>query len=151
MSNNLNFTEEISNKIIMLLDGWVIEEPVTPNNSSDELDPFLTIHNDSYNKIVSCNEVRAFYDLAVTKALIYCNRLNIDDLDQGTANFFINGVCYWAASSLWQKYNIRVNNDDLEDMYVQSYGGLLYKQGKEILNIFVQSSMSNFHGTKKWV
>lgn len=151
MSNNLDFTEEISNKIIGLLDGWVIEEPVTPNNSSennDELDPFLT-DSSVPNKKVSCSEVQALYGLTVTKALMYCNRLNIDDLDTTTASFFIDGLCYWTASSLWQKYNIRVTNDDLEDQYIQSYGGLLYKQGKDILDRFIVTRISNYHGKQR--
>lgn len=149
MSNNLDFTEEISNKIIGLLDGWVIEEPVTPNNSSDnnELDPFLTTPTKA-NKVVSSGEVEVLYDFSVTQALMYCNRLNIDDLDTVTADFFINGVCYWTASNMWQKYNIRVSNDDLEDQYIQSYGGLLYKKGKNILDRFVVTRMSNYHGKK---
>ena len=150
MANSLDYTEAIGEKIINLLDGWVIEEPVTPNNSSEnnELDPFLTSPTTG-NKIVSSGEVQTFYELSVTQALMYTNRLNIEDLDTVTSNFFIDGLCYWSASNLWQKYNIRVSNDDLEDQYVQSYGGLLYKKGKEILDRFVVTRMSNYHGEKQ--
>lgn len=156
MTNALTYSEEIGQKIIGLLDNWVIEESVTPNNSSENndnegssIEPFLEEVTPTPNKKITSVEVESFYNLTITKGLMYCNRLNIDDLDTVTSQFFIDGLCYWSASSLWQKYNIRVTNDDLEDQYIQSYGGLLYKQGKEILDRFKVTRISNYHGTKK--
>ena len=156
MTNDLTYSEEIGQKIIGLLDNWVIEEPVTPNNSSENenneesnINPFLEDVTPTPNKKITENEAETFYNLTVTKGLMYCNRLNIDDLDTVTSQFFIDGLCYWTASSLWQKYNIRVSNDDLEDQYIQSYGGLLYKQGKDILDRFVVTRISNYHGDKE--
>ena len=68
---------------------------------------------------------------------MHTNRLNVEDLSELEEEMFIKGVCLLAASDLWNKYNIRVNNEDMEDVYVQSYGGLLYKQALNILNSFI--------------
>lgn len=156
MTSALTYSEEIGQKIIGLLDNWVIEEPVTPNKSSENtnnetgsIEPFIEDCTPTPNKTITGAEAESFFNLTVTKALMYCNRLNIDDLDTVTSAFFLDGVVYWTASSLWQKYNIRVANDDLEDQYIQSYGGLLYKQGKDILDRFVVTKISNYHTKKK--
>ena len=68
---------------------------------------------------------------------MHTNRLNIDDLTSVEAKVFLRAVCKWAASNLWNKYNIRVNNEDLEDTYIQSYGGLLYKSALKTLQPFI--------------
>ena len=60
----------------------------------------------------------------------------------------MKGVCLLTASDLWNKYNIRVNNEDMEDTYVQSYGGLLYKQAVTILNSFINQRVSNLSSKK---
>ena len=65
------------------------------------------------------------------------NRLNVNDLTTIEESFFIDAVCLLTASDLWNKYNIRVNNEDLEDTYVQSYGGLLYNQAMKTLQPFI--------------
>ena len=81
-------------------------------------------------------------------AYIHTNRLNIDDLNPVEARMFIRGVCKWCASNLWNKYNIRVNNEDMEDTYVQSYGGLLYKSALKTLQPFINqkvAGMSSFN------
>ena len=64
------------------------------------------------------------------------------DLSPIEEEVFIKGVCLLAASDLWNKYNIRVNNEDLEDTYMQSYGGLLYKQSINILNSFINQRVT---------
>lgn len=153
MTNNLDYTSETGEKILGLLDNWGLTSPESSSSSSEgeedgSINPFIAECSDTPNKIITETELQSFWVLTVTKALMYCNRLNIDDLDTITSTFFRDGVVYWTASSLWQKYNIRVANDDLEDQFVQSYGGLLYKQGKEILDRFVVTHISNYHGKK---
>ena len=71
--------------------------------------------------------------------------LNIEDLTSVEARMFIRGVCKWAASNLWNKYNIRVNNEDMEDTYVQSYGGLLYKSALNTLQQFINQRISGMN------
>ena len=75
-------------------------------------------------------------------AYMHTNRLNIDDLSEVEARMFIRGVCKWTASNLWNKYNIRVNNEDMEDTYVQSYGGLLYKSALKMLTPFINQRIT---------
>ena len=53
------------------------------------------------------------------------------------------------ASDLWNKYNIRVNNEDMEDTYVQSFGGLLYKQAVMILKSFINQRVTSLSSLKK--
>ena len=87
-------------------------------------------------------ECKMFYEEALDQAYMHTNRLNIDDLTSVEARVFIRGVCKWAASNLWNKYNIRVNNEDMEDTYIQSYGGLLYKSALKILNQFINQRIT---------
>lgn len=139
----VEYTEDIENQILSHLDGWVISTEPQPTN--DEVEPFITdvaTYVDNPNKRVKSTEVESFYNLALQKAYVYCTRLNVDDLSPIEEEIFIKGVCLLAASDLWNKYNIRVNNEDLEDTYVQSYGGLLYKQSINILNSFINQKVT---------
>lgn len=155
MTNNVNYDASVREMIIANLDGWhvteVLDEPVevtenetgsnNTNNTetSSDVNPFMssTEVQNKYNKTITDNECRLFYEEALDQSYIYTNRLNIDDLNTIEAKMFIRGVCKWAASNLWNKYNIRVNNEDMEDTYVQSYGGLLYKSALKILQNFI--------------
>ena len=80
---------------------------------------------------------------------MHCNRLNVDDLSSIEEDVFVKGVCLLTASDLWNKYNIRVNNEDMEDTYVQSYGGLLYKQAINILNSFINQRITTLTTIKR--
>ena len=111
----------------------------TPDLSNNEVEPFMSrdeIQNKP-NKKITDNECKLFYEEALDLAYMHTNRLNIDDLTSVEAKVFLRAVCKWAASNLWNKYNIRVNNEDLEDTYIQSYGGLLYKSALKTLQPFI--------------
>lgn len=134
--------------ILANLDGWRIIYEDT-DNLDEDINPFMTPGeaSEKANKHITETECRIFYEEALDLAYMHTNRLNIDDLTSIEANMFIRAVCKWAASNLWNKYNIRVNNEDMEDNYVQSYGGLLYKSALNALNSFINqriSSMSNY-------
>ena len=143
MTNNVNYNPTIRDMIIMNLDGWqveVTEESEDPEETTtQDINPFMTSTeaNMKANKTISDNECQLFYEEALDQAYMYTNRLNIDDLSSVEARVFIRGVCKWAASNLWNKYNIRVNNEDMEDTYVQSYGGLLYNSALKTLQQFI--------------
>ena len=172
----VEYTEDIENQILSHLDGWVIStEPQPTNDDTESLiseeveettEEATTTINDDYNyvqpfiddiddyvdnpnKKVESNEVERFYNLALMKAYTYCNRLNVDDLSSIEEEVFIKGVCLLTASDLWNKYNIRVNNEDMEDTYVQSYGGLLYQQSINILNSFVNQRVVTMTSLKR--
>lgn len=166
----VEYTTEIGEQIISHLDGWVIEtaeeeeeiinvksagneivENNTDNQESGEVQPFITditTYADNPNKKISSEEVQTFYEQALSKSYIYCNRLNVEDLTLTERDLFIKGVCLLAASDLWNKFNIRVNNEDMEDTYVQSYGGLLYKQSINILNSFINQRITTLTSLK---
>lgn len=161
MVNDVSYSDDIRNLIISNLDGWIVDVPeqivegtVSDNESGVEgndtetttyITPFITsteLENKA-NKVITDNECRLFYEEALDQSYMHTNRLNIDDLTEIEARMFIRGVCKWAASNLWNKYNIRVNNEDMEDTYVQSYGGLLYKSALKILQPFINQRITS--------
>ena len=137
--NSIEYSEDIQNQILSNLDGWRIADNETTDNINESINPFITdgetIHK--ANKVITSMECESFYDETLDNALLYTNRLNIDDLTEIESRAFIRAVCKWTASNLWNKYNIRVNNEDMEDTYVQSYGGLLYHSAMKALNPFI--------------
>lgn len=143
MNNDVTYNCDIQNMIISNLDGWVIQEDNTQEsnneNESNTIDPFMTSEelSDKANKIITSTECKLFYEETLDMAYSHTNRLNIEDLTEVEARIFLRAVCKWTASNLWNKYNIRVNNEDMEDTYVQSYGGLLYKSALKSLQQFI--------------
>ena len=153
MTNNcVSYNSNIQNQILSNLDGWIIETiPDTNDNeteNNDDINPFMT--EDEFqrkaNKVITSTECQLFYEETLDNAFLYTNRLNIDDLSEMEAKIFIRAVCKWTASNLWNKYNIRVNNEDLEDTYVQSYGGLLYSSAMKALQPFINQRVSSMIG-----
>lgn len=146
---SVEYNEGIQKQILSHLDGWEIYS--TEPQPTGEVQAFIndiSEYKNNPNKRVTSNEVEAFYETALQKSYAYCNRLNVDDLSSIEEEMFIKGVCLLTASDLWNKYNIRVNNEDLEDVYVQSYGGLLYKQAINILNSFINQRINTLTSIK---
>lgn len=154
----VEYNSEIEEQILSHLDGWEIKAEPTPSNANStgstntgEVQPFITevtTYQDNPNKKVTSEEVENFYTIALDKAYVFCNRLNVDDLTSIEEAMFVKGVCLLAASDLWNKYNIRVNNEDMEDVYIQSYGGLLYKQAMNILHSFINQRVTGLSSLK---
>jgi len=146
----VEYNEEIQNQILSHLDGWAVS---TVTEETETVEPFIDdiadFQEKNCNKRVSSSEVRNFFYISFDKALLYCNRLDINNFSTAEKDFFLRGVCLLAASDLWNKYNIRVNNEDMEDTYVQSYGGLLYKQAMNILNSFINQRVNGLHSIKE--
>ena len=147
-------------KVLMHLDGWRIGDGVNTADVSETVSPFMTEAESTgkANKVVTNQEVELFFEEALNQAYMHTNRLNIDDLTRVEASVFIGAVCKLAASNLWNKYNIRVNREDMEDTYVTSYGGLLYKSALKDLNQFINqrvtglsSFSSNVDSTDFWI
>lgn len=171
--NDVTYRSDIEKWILANLDGWVIEDPTpstpttvssevtgnsdnntenTTENNTSGVNPFMTQSEleRKANKVITSNECQLFYEETLDMAYLHTNRFNIDDLSKVEARAFIRAVCKWTASNLWNKYNIRVNNEDLEDTYVQSYGGLLYKSALKNLQPFILqkiTAMSNIIDT----
>lgn len=118
------------------------EVTTTTETTNDEVivEPFITTlsnYRDNPNKRIISSEVQGFYEEALRKAYTLTNRWNVDDLTTIEEAIFIDAVCMLTASDLWNKFNIRVNNEDMEDTFIQSYGGLLYKQAMNTLHPFI--------------
>ena len=148
--NSVTYNSDIQNMILSNLDGWVIEQTTSGNSNEEEneINPFMTRTElqTKANKVITSTECELFYEETLDMAYLHTNRLNIDDLSEVETRAFIRAVCKWTASNLWNKYNIRVNNEDMEDTYVQSYGGLLYKSALNALQPFINQrviAMSN--------
>ena len=139
--------------ILSYLDGWRLEDSNTTQEEENlTIDPFVTneeFNTNSANKVITVTEIETAYDFALNKALTFTNRLNIDTLTTVEGDLFCKYVCIWTASDLWNKYNIRVTNEDMEDTYVQSYGGLLYKQAVNGLTPFILQKIQGFHRITK--
>ena len=112
----------LSKKVLNQLDGWVLEE------ESSEL------QDTEYNKMVSHQEVLSFYRVAEDYAHAYT--LTSDDVELNET-----GLVLWTAGLLWNKYNIRTNNQ-LDETNVLGYGDKLIIQAKEI---FKTSKEYNFY------
>lgn len=140
--NNVTYSDDIQNWILMHLDGWIVEDTVSEGEQT--ITPFMSSAEatEKPNKRITETECQLFYGEALELAYMHTNRLNIDDLSEIEANIFIRAVCKWTASNLWNKYNIRVNNEDMEDTYIMSYGGLLYKSALNTLRQFINQRVT---------
>lgn len=147
--NDVSYTSNIRDMILANLDGWIIEplENDDPENDETETDinPFMTSAElkQKANKVITEAECQMFYEETLDMAYMHTNRLNIEDLTSVEARVFTRAVCKWTASNLWNKYNIRVNNEDMEDTYIQSYGGLLYKSALNMLQPFINQRITS--------
>ena len=143
------FSSLIADKILIELDGWQLTTIST--TGSTELEPFLdttsdiVLQNINTNHEVTIEEVEHFYDSAFDEALTYTNRLDIDDLNELLIEMFMTAVYRLAASNLWNKYNIQINNDAMEGTYVVSQGGRLYKKACNTLDKFVRTNFIGLH------
>lgn len=145
MSYDATFNTDRQEAILSELDGWRIEDNPETSEVDESINPFITteeFQTDSPNKTITRAEMEKFYLNALNKALVFTNRLNIDEVTQVEGDLFIMYVCKWAASDLWNKYNIMVNETDMEATPSPSYGGVLYKQAVTGLKPFILTNLT---------
>ena len=144
------YTTTIQEQILAELDGWRISDNAE-TITNESINPFVTVAeaNESANKTITASELQHFYEVALDKALLYTNRLNIDDLTEVEGRLYLRGVVKLTASDLWNKYNIMVNDSDMEATPSTSYGGVLYKQSMDILHQFINQKLINIHTVQK--
>ena len=144
------YNTTIQEQILAELDGWRISDNAE-TITNESINPFVTVAeaNESANKTVTASELQHFYEVALDKALLYTNRLNIDDLTEVEGRLYLRGVVKLCASDLWNKYNIMVNDSDMEATPSTSYGGVLYKQSMDILHQFINQHLTNIHTVQK--
>ena len=144
------YNTTIQEQILAELDGWRISDNAE-TITNESINPFVTVAeaNESANKTITASELQHFYEVALDKALLYTNRLNIDDLTEVEGRLYLRGVVKLTASDLWNKYNIMVNDSDMEATPSTSYGGVLYKQSMDILHQFINQKLTNIHTVQK--
>lgn len=124
---------EIIKKILLHLQGYVLEEDAEDSELTDL----------EYDKKISSNEVIAMYRITTSYALSFLNRkeiptetIIIEDEEVEIPNpVVIDAIAMWTAGKIWQKYDVRVNNNE-DDTTPFGYGDKLVIQAKEMLKPF---------------
>ena len=105
---------DIINEVLLKLDGWVL----TDTDVDTPLD---------FNKKISENEIIDFYNTAKDYAISYLQKNNLEEVV-----IIDTALILWCAGLLWNKYNIRSNNQ-VDETYPIGYGDKLIIQAKEML------------------
>ena len=128
----------IVDKVLVHLQGYVLESKVSKDELSD-LD---------YDKKISSYEILTFYEIASSYALSYLNRTEfptrlkkVENSEVEVIDPIVNdALCMWTAGKIWQKYNVRVNNNE-DDTNTLGYGDKLVIQAKEMLKPYKYFNM----------
>lgn len=118
---------EIINSVLLHLQGYVVE--------SDE-----PISDLEYDKKVSSTEVLTFYRITTSYVKSYINQSELptvteiveDEEIEVTDPIVLDALSMWTAGRLWQKYNVRTNNQE-DETNILGFGDKLVIQAKEIL------------------
>ena len=118
---------EIIDSVLLHLQGYVVE--------SDE-----PISDLEYDKKVSSDEVLSFYRITTSYVKSYINQSELptvteiveDEEIEVTDPIVLDALSMWTAGRLWQKYNVRVNNNE-DETNLLGFGDKLVIQAKEIL------------------
>ena len=118
---------EIIDSVLLHLQGYVVE--------SDE-----PISDLEYDKKVSSDEVLTFYRITTSYVKSYINQSELptvteiveDEEIEVTDPIVLDALSMWTAGRLWQKYNVRVNNNE-DETNLLGFGDKLVIQAKEIL------------------
>lgn len=125
--------EESDNQEEDVEDNEVIE--ALQNSQREE-----TISDLQYDKKVQSTEVISFYNICTNYALSYMNRTELptitktveDEEVTETDPVVTTAIEMWTAGKLWQKYDVRINNNE-DDTNTLGYGDKLVIQAKEML------------------
>ena len=126
----LTDTETICENVLIHLQGYVLEETADDSELTDL----------EYDKKISSAELLKIYRITTSYALSYMNRKElptitqiVDDEEVETHDpIVLDAVAMWTAGKIWQKYDVRVNNNE-DDTTPFGYGDKLVVQAKEIL------------------
>lgn len=126
MENN-NTNNTIVNNMLSHLDGWILDNQNNANVSSTK-----------YNKKIKADELLYFYNVATDYALSYTQ---LDDVI--SLNIGCTAVCMWGAGLIWNKYNIRSNNQ-IDETNILGFGDKLIVQAKEMLKPYKAYSFTAY-------
>lgn len=122
--------EEIIEKTLIKLDGWVLDTTVE--------DEHLTTMD--YNKSISRDEILEWFKVATDYAMSY---LRLSDVSHVV--IFDTAVILWTAGLIWQKYNQQINNNlDETNPNPFGYGDKLVIQAKEMLKPYKSYSFNAY-------
>jgi hypothetical protein len=117
---------EIIDNVLIHLQGYVLEEKAEQSELNDL----------EYDKKVSSKEILAMHRVTTSYALSYMNRRTLPTITEEdvevTDPIVTDAIMMWTAGKIWQKYNVRVNNNE-DDTTPFGYGDKLVIQAKEIL------------------
>ena len=119
--------EEIIQYTLQYLDGWdTTDEDTTVVEESAYMSEEELTKN--ANKYISSSEILLEFEVNKNK---YATSYNLPDIQ-----IIDILLCQITAGTLWQKYNIHVDNEDMEDSTPQHYGGKLLKDAHDQLKYF---------------
>ena len=125
---------ETIEQVLLHLQGYVLESSVNEAELNDL----------EYDKQVSSDEVLSFYRITTSYVLSYLNRDELPTKIIGelevTDPIVLDAVAMWTAGRLWNKYNVRVNNNE-DETNTFGYGDKLVIQAKEILKPYKYFNM----------
>ena len=118
--------KRIIDKILVHLQGYVLDTEAEQGEYNDL----------EYDKKISENEITSFYELTISYTLSYLQLAKLPSIivdDAEVTNPVVqDAICMWTAGKIWQKYNVRVNNNE-DETNTLGYGDKLVIQAKEIL------------------
>ena len=109
----------IIEKVLMHLQGYVLESSIDDDGLTD-LD---------YDKKITEEEIINYYETATDYATSYIQKKLPSESIVDTA------ICMWTAGLIWNKYDIRVNNQE-DETNTLGFGDKLVIQAKEMLKPF---------------
>lgn len=128
--------EKIIKQILLLLDGWVLDDEVKTDELTD-LD---------FNKSITSEEVLTFYNIAYNYALSYTKLSAFptivktvgegEEIEELSPQTF-TALTLWSAGLIYRKYDIR-SNDQIDESVTIGYGDSLIIQAKEMLKGYKQ-------------
>lgn len=123
-TNTDDFTSETALLILNYLDGWILENPDDVNLLE-------------YNKKVTLEEVKQYYNTSVAYATSYLGFTATDTINEHLLPF----IYMWCAGLLWKKYDIRPN-DLIDETYPIGYGDQLIITAKTGLKPYKKYSFT---------
>lgn len=127
--------EIIIKQVLLLLDGWVLED----NVKTDELTDM------DFNKSIKGEDVLNFYNIAYNYALSYTKlnqfptvvKIVEDEEVEEISTQTFTALTLWTAGLIYRKYDIR-SNDQIDESVTVGYGDSLIIQAKEMLKGYKQ-------------
>lgn len=143
--------KEIFTRVLMYLDGWSVVESIEEKNSKDDDETEEIFNNteltdeeliklfDKSNKEITKTLLLLHYESSLKQSFSYTKQRKdtISKLNKEDKELFYQAVYKLTASNLWKIFNPRVNSNESEDTWKDSYGGVLYIQASKELKPFL--------------